>query len=85
MKPAGDYYTILNFFRMKRGWIRYNALEGKNLCKERYVIIRKNEVVKEYYILVVRPTSVDGEYRRVRVGLIQSHYVIRERLNVRVM
>ena len=41
--------------------------------------------VKEYYILVVRPTSVDGEYKRVGVGLIQSDYVVRQRLNVRVV
>ena len=41
--------------------------------------------VKEYYILVVRPTSVDGEYRRVGVGLIKSDYVVRQRLNVRVV
>ena len=41
--------------------------------------------VKEYYILVVRPTSIDGEYKRVRVGLIQSDYVVRQRLNVRVV
>jgi len=41
--------------------------------------------VKEYYILVVRPTSVDGEYKRVGVGLIQSGYVVRQRLDVRVV
>lgn len=27
---------------------------------------------KKYYILVVRPTSVDGEYTRIGVGWIQS-------------
>ena len=41
--------------------------------------------VKEYYILVVRPTSLDSEYKRVGVGLIQSDYVVRQRLNVRVV
>jgi len=41
--------------------------------------------VKEYYILVIRLTSIDSEYRRVRVRLIKSDYVVRQRLNVRVM
>ena len=33
---------------------------------------------KKYYILVVRPTSVDGEYTRIGVGWIQSDYVVRQ-------
>ena len=33
MKPAGDHYTVFNFFRMKRGWIRYNVKEGKIFVK----------------------------------------------------
>ena len=41
--------------------------------------------VKKYYILVVRPTSVDGKYKRVRVGLIQSDYIVRQRFNVCVV
>ena len=31
---------------------------------------RDRSDIKEYYILVVRPTSVDGECKRVGVGLI---------------
>ena len=49
------------------------------------MLFRSRLDVKEYYILVVRPTSVDGEYKRVGVGLIQSDYVVRQRFNVRVM
>jgi hypothetical protein len=41
--------------------------------------------VKEYYILVVRLTSVDGEYRRVSVRLIQSSCVVGQRTNVRIV
>jgi len=57
---------------MKRGWIRYNIKEGKNLYKEQYIIARKksNKGIKEYYILIIRLTSVDSKYSRVRVGLI---------------
>jgi len=41
--------------------------------------------IKEYYILVIRPTSIDGEYKRVRVRLIKSDYIVRQRFNVRVV
>ena len=38
--------------------------------------------IKEYYILVIRPISVDSKYKRVGVGLIQSNYIVRQRFNV---
>ncbi|KAH8719320.1 heterokaryon incompatibility protein-domain-containing protein [Phaeosphaeriaceae sp. PMI808] len=87
MKPDGDHYAVLNLFGRKGGWIRYDVVQGKELRQERCVVVGKmfNEGVREYCILVVRPTNVDGEYSRVGVGLIQSHYVVRQRLNVRVV
>ena len=97
MEPDGKYYAILDFGRTKRGWIQYDVEEDENIFKERCVVVGKKSIedwdsedgdrldVKEYYILVVRPTSVDGEYKRVGVGLIQSDYVVRQRLNVRVV
>jgi len=98
MEPDGKYYAILDFGRTKRGWIQYDVEEGEDLFKERCVVAGKKSSkdkdkiedgdrldVKEYYILVVRPTSVDGEYKRVGVGLIQSDYVVRQRFDVRVM
>ena len=90
MEPDGKYYAILDFGRTKRGWIQYDVEEDKDLFKERCVVAGEKSGwnrldVKEYYILVVRPTSVDGEYKRVGVGLIQSDYVVRQRFNVRVM
>ena len=89
MEPDRKYYTILDFGRMKRGQIQYNIKEGEDLFKERCVIARKKDGdifdIKEYYILVIRPTSVDGEYKRVRVRLIQSNYVVRQRFKVRVI
>ena len=90
MEPDGKHYAILDFGRTKRGWIQYDVEEDKDLFKERCVVAGKKSGwnrldVKEYYILVIRPTSVDGEYKRVGVGLIQSDYVVRQRFNVRVM
>ena len=90
MEPDGKHYAILDFGGTKRGWIQYDVEEDKDLFKERCVVAGKKSGwhrldVKEYYILVVRPTSVDGEYKRVGVGLIQSDYVVRQRFNVRVM
>ena len=92
MELDRKHYAILDFSRTKRGWIQYNIKEDEDLFKERYIVAGKKSSkdrdrldVKEYYILIIRPTSIDGEYKRVRVGLIQSNYVVRQRFNVRVM
>ena len=92
MKPNGKRYVVLDVDGKKRGWIQYDVEEGEDLCNERCVVAGKKPSkdedrldVKEYYILVIRPTSVDSEYKRVGVGLIQSDYVVRQRFNVRVM
>jgi len=91
MEPDGKRYAVFDFGRIKRGWIQYDVEEGGDLCKERCVVAGKksnkgfDRLGVEYYILVVRPTSVDDEYERVGVGLIQSGYVVRQRLNVRVV
>jgi len=77
IKLDGKHYAVLDFGGMERGWIQYNVEEGEDLCKERCIVARKKSSkdgdkldVKRYYILVIRPTSVDGEYKRVGVGLI---------------
>lgn len=91
MELDGRHYAVLDPGGMKRGWIQYDVEEGGNLCKERCVVVGRvdGEVVEsgldEYYILVVRPTSMDDEYSRVGVGLIQSDYIVRQRPNVRVV
>ena len=66
--------------------------QGEDLYVKRYIIVgRKTYKDKhrlknnKYYILVVRPTSRDGEYKRVGVGLIQSGYILRQRLNIQVI
>ena len=81
-------YAILDSSKAERGWIQYNIEASEDLQAERCVVVgRESQWLrnKKYYILVVRPTSVDGEYTRVGVGWIQSDYVVRQRLNVRVV
>jgi hypothetical protein len=85
MKLDGDHYEVLDLSRRKRGWIRYDAEDGKELGKERCVVVGRKRNITEYYILVVRPTRVDGLYRRVGVGSIHSGYVVRHRINMRVV
>jgi hypothetical protein len=134
MELDGTHYAVLDFDRVKRGWIQYDVEEGEDLCKERCVVVGKvnqdesedefkdefedesedefedeskgesedegkdksedeskdesedgYRSVEKYYILIVRPTSMDGEYRRVGIGLIQSDYVVRQRLDVQVV
>ncbi|KAF2175187.1 hypothetical protein K469DRAFT_724384 [Zopfia rhizophila CBS 207.26] len=80
-------YAVLDSDGAKRGWIQYDVEGGKDLRKEQYVVVgrKSNSGIEEYYVLVVRPTGVDGEYRRVGVGLIQSDCVVGQRINVRVV
>ena len=86
MKPHGDHYAVLNPFRRKRGWIRYDVEDHEKLREEQCVVVgRTAKSSEEYYILVVVPTRVDGEYRRVGVGKIHSGCVVSRRGNVRVM
>ena len=71
-------YAVLDSDGTKRGWIQYDVEGGKDLCKKQCVVVgRKSNIgIEKYYVLVVRPTSVDGEYRRIGVGLIQSECVV---------
>ena len=81
-------YAILDSSKAERGWIQYDIEASEDLQAERCVIAGRESLGlgnKKYYILVVRPTSVDGEYTRVGVGWIQSDYVVRQKLNVRVV
>ena len=81
----GAQYVVLDSDGAKRGWIQYDVEGSKDLRKEQCVVVGRMRGSGEYYVLVVRPTSVDGEYRRVGVGLIQSDYVVGQRINVRVV
>ncbi|OCK82752.1 HET-domain-containing protein [Lepidopterella palustris CBS 459.81] len=85
-------YAVLDSSKAERGRIWYDIESSGNLHTEWCVVVGRNSHKDEhglrnekYYILVVRLTSLDGEYTRVGVGWVQSGYVIRQRLNVRVV
>ena len=83
-------YAVVDWSRAERGYIQYDTEASKDLQAERCVTVGKESHesghgLRKYYILVARPTSVDGEYTRVGVGWVQSDYVVRQRLNVRVV
>jgi hypothetical protein len=40
---------------------------------------------ENYYILLVRPTTVDGEYERVGMGEVAKNCLVRIQSNVRVV
>jgi len=73
LEQRNTSYAILDSSKAERGWIQYNIKASKDLQAKRYVVVgRESQGLrnKKYYILVIRPTSVDGEYTRVRVGRI---------------
>jgi len=80
-------YAVLDSNRVKRGWIQYDAEGDKDLRKEQCVVVgrKSNSGIDEYYVLVVRSTNVNGEYRRIGVGLIQNECVVGQKINVRVV
>jgi hypothetical protein len=79
-------YTILDLNGEERGWIQYDE-DGEQLSEGLCVVIGRTHTsgAKECYILVVNPTSVKGEYRRIGVGLVQSDWVVGQRTNVRIV
>ncbi|KAF2452684.1 heterokaryon incompatibility protein-domain-containing protein, partial [Lineolata rhizophorae] len=92
LEPSGGSYAVLDSSEAERGRIRYDTKASEGLDAERCVVVGReldeNELGaghKKNYILVVRPTSVDDEYMRVGSGWIQSDYIRRQRLNVRVV
>jgi hypothetical protein len=84
-------YTIVDSSKAERGQIRYDVEASEDLHAERCVVVGKESQRYQtltnwkYYILVVRQSSVDGEYRRVGAGWIQKDYIARHKLNVRVV
>jgi hypothetical protein len=85
MQSDGNRCAVFDFSRKKRGWIRYDVEDGKNLLEEHCVVVASTLDSENYYILVTRPTSVDGEYERVGIGLVSKNCVVRERANARVV
>lgn len=87
IKSDGDRWAVFNFIGKKRGWIRYDVEDRGKHHKDRCVVVGKTGrgSVEEYYILAVLPNMVEGEYRRVGIGMVRSSYVVRWKANVRVV
>jgi hypothetical protein len=93
----GAQYIVLDYDGTRRGQIWYDVEGSQDFLEEQCVVVgrkRKDKDedkedntlgVEEYYVLAVRPTKVDGEYRRTGVGLIQSNCVVGQRINIRVV
>ncbi|EMD70139.1 hypothetical protein GGP41_000278 [Bipolaris sorokiniana] len=85
MQSDGNRYAVFDLSKTKRGWIRYDVEDGKNLLEEHCVVVGSTLDTETYYILVTRPTSVEGEYERIGIGLVSKNCVVREQANVRVV
>jgi hypothetical protein len=85
MESEGCRYAVFDQFKANRGWIRYDVKDGKNLLEEHCVVVGSTGNSEDYYILIVRPTTVDGEYERVGMGQVSKNCLVRTRANVQVV
>lgn len=85
MELDGSRYAVFDLSKTNRGWICYDVQDGKNLLEEHCFVMGFTKNSEHYYILVARPTSVDGEYERVGIGQVHKNCLVRERVNVRVV
>lgn len=92
IKPDERRHVILDFDGVERGWLQHDFEEkSEDISKVRCVVIGRSKDILNtshvvmYYILVIRPTRVDGEYKRVGSGSIHKDYVVTERLNMRIV
>jgi hypothetical protein len=70
----------------ERGWVQYDFKGNEKLDTIQCAIIGSKRATDdcpaEYYILLVRPTGADGEYKRVGVRQVQSGCVARQRKSI---
>jgi hypothetical protein len=85
MASDGSGYAVFDLSETSRGWIRYDVADGKNLLEEHCIVVGCIENSEDYYILLVRPTTVEGEYERVGMGQVSRNCLVRTRVNVRVV
>jgi hypothetical protein len=85
MKFDGVRYAVFDLSETNRGWICYDVEDGKNLLEEHCVVVGSTVNSENYYILLVRPTTVDGEYERVGMGEVAKNCLVRIQANVRVV
>ena len=55
------------------------------MVEEWCVVVGRTHGFGKYYILVIRPPSVDNDYRRVGIELIQGNCVVGPEISVRVV
>jgi hypothetical protein len=82
--------AILDSDRAERGVIQYDVETHDGLDSQRCVVLGRDFVISNagkinYYILVVRPTSIENEYTRVGAGRIQGDYVARQDLQALIV
>jgi hypothetical protein len=86
MELEEKQFTVSDSSGTRRGWIQYDVVDGEELFEEQCVVLGRNlRNDEEYYILVVRPTTTGGEYKRVGIGQIHSSCVVRRRSAVRIV
>jgi len=86
-EPDTTCYVILDLRRVRRGWVQYDMQGIVDFREMRCVCIGDfwGQFDYQYYILVVRPTSINGEYERVGLGIIEKSYVGEEAFNMRLV
>lgn len=82
----GTRYAILDSNKVRRGWVRYD-IEEFDLCEARCVLVgsKTTLIAKKSFMLVVRRTSVEGEYKRVGLGMIHKSFVKEEAVDMRIV
>lgn len=87
LEPESYPCKLVNSNGVCMGQIVYDDNDRKEFLEERCVVIGRERELKffRYYILVVRPTGVDGEYKRVGMGMVQDECVVGERADIRII
>jgi hypothetical protein len=83
---VGDkkYHIIMDLSRAKIGWIKYDVEAIQEFQRIWCLLIGKmkqgrhiwSESHSQYYLLVIRPTSMEYEYERIGYGTVQRKYVL---------
>jgi hypothetical protein len=75
-------HVLVDAAGMKRGWIQYDVESDEESNTIQCVVIGRQRAEDtgpdQYYILLVSPTSVDGQYKRVGVGQVESGCAVRQ-------
>jgi len=94
-EQENNHYIIWDSRRVKRGWIQYDVEANVDLHRMRCVCLGKFRWRGKFwerqfrrvrcYMLVVRPTSVNGEYERIGLGVVETSCVGEKALNMKIV